>query len=103
MACVLFTIATWVALIAPSSDAQITTVVGTTLSAPLDAVADAQDNIYIADQNNRLVKMRSASTLILSVLSAFTAQLVGSNPKGVAVDPLGSLVFVAGEYCCWFR
>jgi DNA-binding beta-propeller fold protein YncE len=84
--------------IAPISAQTLTAVVTTTLNAPLDAVADVQGNLYIADQNNRLVKMWTASTQTLAVLPAFTAQLVGSNPKGVAVDPLGTLIFATGAY-----
>ena len=67
-----------------------------TLSAPADAVADAQYNVYIADTgNNRIVEVPgspsgpvSASAVALSISAAGTAL---KAPTGLAVDVQGNL------------
>jgi sugar lactone lactonase YvrE len=76
------------------------------LSQPYDVVADAAGNLYIADTANARVRFISAETGKISTIAgngihdfagdggqAIDASL--TNPQAVAVDPLGTVLYIA--------
>lgn len=80
------------ALFATACTAQVNVAASATLNTPYAAVSDVRGNIYIADTGTNSAKLLNASTGMISVLSAFTSLI--TTPKGIAVYPDGSLIFV---------
>ena len=67
---------------------------------PMDAVVDANDNLYIADTKNTLIRVVNSKTGIISIFFYFnTGDTINYYyPVGLTFDPSGNLYYSTGDY-----